>query len=623
MVHVMPADRLEALGPAEHILQTLLTVSDHMTHNRPGVVVEDAGSPTGVRWSPATVRAGAVYRLDKVRKRTVRVKLGRLQEDGVTIHDEAGVRIGEYRKPGLFPEVAAWLYEQAIAVWKLDNAFAAHWASWSFAGEHRDLKVVLAALMLVQSRCGEPVREGDEILFHDDDFREVGEAMCLLRRRDGRDLNPRLLLRVGALLELPQVARLNRELGFGGRSLRSAPLGRWPRVVTRWLRHRERNPRMLEGLVRAGFRQTVMQLCRKVGYKPESARFFEILRWKQSQAADGRRALVIGRPVAEAETWAGLSEREICERIVATKPSYKRLVGMLPPDVGLTRAIMAASLEAGGISNTELVILTPTLEELGLLEITEIADRWTRACEAAESMRAAHIAERVRSQQLAERLQDAADGALQKAVEESTQGLRVYCAVDISGSMGTSLDRAKNYLSQFLQGFPLEKLCVAVFNSSAREVTIRHASARGVEHAFRSFAAGGGTSHGSAFREVFCNHLPASDEDALCLFVGDQEEYGDFVEAVRSSGLNPVAFGFLDIGRQNGMRAVEQTAAALGIPCFPIHEAMFGDAYAVSRTLRHLIASTPVSKDRIGKPQRQDLVATILATPLLSRPVWV
>ena len=46
--------RVEALGPAESILQMLLTYADHMVHNRPGLVTPDTSSTVGVRWEPAT-----------------------------------------------------------------------------------------------------------------------------------------------------------------------------------------------------------------------------------------------------------------------------------------------------------------------------------------------------------------------------------------------------------------------------------------------------------------------------------------------------------------------------------------------------------------------------------------
>ena len=615
------ARRVESLGPVERTIHALITHSDHMVHNRPGVVVDDATSPIGVRWLPATVRDGVVFELVKSGAQRSERKLGALDADGSSVKDAEGRVVAHYRTPGLFPEVARWLYAQAAEVWALDNEFAARWASWSFEQTHRDLKVVLAALMLVQSRSGEPVREGGELLFHDDDFRAVGEAMCL-RRKAGLDLSPRLLLRVGDLLSLAPVAEINRRLAFG-RSARTPAMGRYRKVVAKWLRHREQNPKMLEGLVRAGYRKTVMKLARTVGYKPLTPAFFEALRWKQKQAADGRRALAIGQPMADAESWTGLSEAQICARIVETRPSYKRIVGLLPREVGLTRAIAAAVVEAECLSDAELIILTPTLEELGLLAVAPIQARWKAAVEGAENQRAAHVAERVKHRATAEVLEEGADRALRAEVAEVVRGLHIYCAVDISASMSGAIETAKGYLTQLLAGFPLESLTVAVFNTTAREVTIKHASKKGVEQAFRGFTAGGGTNHGAAFLEVFKHRPPKADEDALVLVVGDQQQHGTFAGPVGQSGIQPVAFGFLEVrgsmGAQN--RAVEGTAERLGVPCFRIEEGMFGDAYAVGRTLRNLIASTPIAAAG-AQAGRVSLAETILETPLLQKPVW-
>lgn len=613
--------RIEALGPAERIIQTLIQHADHMVHNRPGVLTPDAASVTGQRWTPVThVVEGertVVYALKKVGKKIERHSLGHMDGEGV-VRDALEREVGRYLAPGLVPATAGWLYGQIAAVWKMDNEFAARWASWAFAQDHRDLKVALAAFMLVQSRCGEAVREGGEVLFHDDDYREMGEAMCLLRRKDGKDLNPKLLLRVGEVLELAEVAAINRELGFG-RSLKAPALGRWPKTVERWLRHREQNPKLLEGLVRAGFRRTVMRLAQKVGFKPEGDRFFQVLRWKQKQAEDGRRTLAIGQEVRAAESWEGLDERAICERIQATRPNFKRMVGLLPQAVGLTRAIMAASIEAGSVSTSDLIILTPTLEELGLLDVPAIQARWQAAMEGAENQRAANIAQRVKRQDVAEKLQEAADKAVQRAVAEVVRGLRIYVMVDKSGSMEGAIERAKACLQRFVQGFPLEKTHVSVFNTVGREIQIKHASAAGVEQAFKGHIASGGTSYGAGV-QVLQGHKPTADEDALFLFVGDQQA-SNFAAEVRASGLNPVAFGMLHVEAQGwgGGRCVEQTAAELGIPCFAIEEALFDDPYAVTRTLRNLVTATPV---RAAAAPRVTLVEMILGTELLRRPVW-
>lgn len=624
----------DTLGPAEHIIQAILTHSDHMVHNRPGIVVEDARHAIGVKWDPVThkVEDGkkVVYKLVQHGKKKTRVKLGDMADDGKV---QNGRLIGHYRPAGLFPEVATWLYGQVAEVWKLDNEFAARWASFAFGEEHRDLKVVLSAFMLVQSRKGDPVVEGGEVLFSDDDFRDVGEAMMLISKKDKKDLNPKLLLRIHDLLCLDGVAQINRDLGFG-KSARKPFLGRWPKAVEKWLRYREENPRMLAGLVKAGFRQTVMSLARRIGYKPLTPKFFEVLRWKQLQSGEGHRTMAIGAKVKAAESWKGLSEAEICEIIVKTKPNWKRVVGLLPSKVGVTRAILSAAIEAKGLSDKDLVILTPTIEELGLMKVQDIRERWERAVKAADDMRAANIARNVQTKEVKEKLQEAADTAMKKAVEEVTRDMEVYVMVDISASMQGAIEAAKTYIAKFLQGFKSDQLHVATFNTTGRVISIKHESAAGVNNAFRGVRAGGGTSHAAGVRALQ-GFKPKDGSDVLMIFVGDEEEQGNFARDVQVSGLNPVAFGFVKTVSEHGAAAwryrqgyqtscVRDTAVALGIPCFMIDPDTFDDPYAIPRTIRNLIAATPVGKAVKGRPapKRVTLVDRILKTDLLQKPNW-
>jgi len=610
----------EKLGPAERIIETLLQNAEHLVHNRPGLIMPDATAAIGVRWEPVThVRAGEVkviYRLKGKQKLLV----GTFASDGRTIEME-GQRVAEYRPAGLFPEVAAWMYRQIARVWQLDNEFAARWASFAYGQEHRDLKVALAAFMLVQSRKGDPVQEGGVTVLHDEDFRTVGEAMCLLYRKDGKDLNPKLLLRIRDLLKLPEIAEQNRALGFG-KGARRPFLGRWPKAVEKWLSYREENPRLLEGLVNAGFRTTVMELARAVGFKPATPRFFEILRWKQKQATDGRRALAIGAAVKAADTWEELSEAQICERIVAERPGWKRLVALLPTRVGVSRAVVAAAMEAGALSDKDLVIMTPTLEELGLLSVPAVRERWTKATLAAEDMRAANIAQRVKQGAIKEVLEQAAERVVKRAVAEVIRKLRVYFFVDVSGSMEGAIEAAKEHVARFLGGFPPEQLHVAVFNTAGREVVLRHASRAGVEQAFRGITAGGGTDYGAGVRALE-ERRPAEDEDVLFIFVGD-EEADAFTPAVVRSRLAPKAFGFVKVGGvRAAQRAVQETAAELQIPCFMVDPQTFSDPYAIPRTIRALIASTPVGRPSSGRTvARVSLVEEILKTALLAKPAW-
>lgn len=206
------------------------------------------------------------------------------------------------------------------------------------------------------------------------------------------------------------------------------------------------------------------------------------------------------------------------------------------------------------------------------------------------------------------------------------------CAAEI-GSQTTSLQTAILYIANFLQGFPLDKIAVAVFSTTGRLVDIKHASKAGVENAFRGIAAGGGTDHAAGvWAAVSGPKAPAPDEDVLMFFVGDGGETSvdRFVAQVRNSGKNPLAFGFLEVPGDN-FKAVPNAAAVLGIPCFALDQGIFGslstggaiDPYAIPRAMRALIAATPVGKTNGHIASvRVSLVDTILKTELLKKPAW-
>jgi len=645
MVAVVDKDRLERLGPAERIINTLTTFTDHMVHNRPGIV-EKSTSKVGVDWTPASYKVEGeegekvVYKLIEVKTgsktQKTRVKVGVLGPDGEV--RSGGRVIGTYRAPGLFPEVAVWMYRQIADIWKADNEFSAHFASWSFGQDHRDMKVVLAAFMLVQDRSGDPVRDGDgKVEFYDDDYRDVGEAMVLLRGKN--DLNAKLLLRIGDLLSLPGVAEINRELGFG-KSARTAFMGRYPKAVEKWLRNREANPAMLTGLVRAGFRTSVIALAQRVGYKPTSTNFFKVLRWKQAQAKDGRRTMAIGDEVTKAESWVGLTERQICERITKTKPSWKKVTGMIPPAQddakaakgeyrgGLTAAIMASVMESSGLSDMDLMILTTTLEDLGLLNIPKLQKQWADATgRITNSARALNVAKRVKKAETVAVMQQAVETATAKVMEEVTRGMRVYVIVDKSGSMTVALDAAKGYLTKFLGGFPLDRTHVSVFNTHGSEIVLKGKSEEAVTQAFKGHKADGGTIHSTGVEVLLRNHKPDPDEDVLMIFVGDEGEYPNdrLRQVLETYQVHPVAFGLLKVPGED-RDYVRSNAMDLGIPCLMIDEKIFADPYAITRTLRNLIASTPVGLTKTAAykkaPPRISLIQEILNAPILIKPVW-
>src|SRR5262245_40591576 len=285
-----------------------------------------------------------------------------------------------------------------------------------------------------------------------------------------------------------------------------------------------------------------------VGYKPKSKRFFEVLGWKQKQAAEGHRTIGLTDLQIRKLSFDGMSEKEICETIQAEKLGWKQVMGMLPKKTGLTPAIFVALLDE--FSDKDLTILTPTLEELGLLKHEPIKQRWQKAIDSQEDQRTRNIAKNLRDRELAGKLEASADAAVTKAVTEATKeaDIHIMFLIDTSGSMQGAIETSKEALSMIVQGFPPEKLHIASFNTVGTVLKPRHHSAAGIQHMLKSIGASGGTIYSSGVRVFHENgvKIPAGAE--LILFaVGDEAgEAGDlFAGNLKQFGYVPTAIAHI------------------------------------------------------------------------------
>lgn len=572
------------MGPAERLLDLVLNSSAHLWHNRPGVEVNG-------QWFPAK---------------------GRRRSDGTPV------------APGLHATAAVTLYRQLLEIYQLNPDLMAHFASYALKKtDWRDLKVACAALMLVQGKSGEPIRDDDgTVAFHDDDYREIGEAMVLhYERKSVRMLTPKAVLRIAELLEHDAIAELNRQAGFGDPAASKPPMGRWKKVATRWLAFRETNRAMLEGLVKAGYKQTIKKLARKIGYKPQSADFFALLGWKQTQAEDGHREIGLDGQLelVKSERFDGLSEAEICETIVSRGLSYKEVVGRLPGDIGLTAAIMVCLLPS--LSDRDLRQLTPTLEELGLLTDPEIRDRWEAAVMTATDQRALNISKNVRSKELADKLEEAADHAAKTAVAEATAELdvRVMFLIDKSGSMAAAIAQSKEALSRILAGFPADKVHIASFDTMGTVLTPKAPSRVAVQHMLSGITAGGGTLHASAVHALHRAGVRVPDSARLVVIVvGDEagERGESLAQTFRDLGYKVAAMALLLSARFRG-DTVRTCAKTLGVPYSEIKTEQFDDPYHVPRALKAMLEAPVVE---VGGSMTSGLVEKVMATPLLTLP---
>jgi hypothetical protein len=550
------------MGPAEKLLDLILNASAHLWHNRPGLDV-------GGTWYPAKGKQ-------------------KMPPGGKPVPV----------RPGLHVPAAERLYARLLDIYKLNTDLMAHFASYALTEtDWRDLKVACAALMLVQSRSGQPVKEDDGTVgFYDDDLRALGEAMMLhYAKKSTRMMTPKSILRIAELLETPSIAALNRRAGFGDPSSKRPPLGRWKRAATKWLRVRETNIPMLHGLAKAGYKETIKQAARKSGYKPESQAFFEVLGWKQKQSKGGHRTVGLsGLKLEKSNRFDGLSEAEICEMIETQRLSYKEAVGRLPKGMGLTPAILAVLVPS--LSDRDLRMLTPTLEELGLMAEPDIRARWEKAVASADDMRALHIAKNVKTKAIREKLEEAADAAAKRAVAEATKeaDVRVMVLIDKSGSMTSAIEKSKEVLTRILAGFPAEKVHIATFDTVGTVLKPKAATRMAVQHMLKGIAAGGGTVHGAGLHAFHSTGVTIPDGAKLIVIVvGDEagETGKSFADAFSRYGYRPDAIALLlsvANATQQGT-TVRACATELALPFSTVDVEQFDDPYQVTRVLTALL----------------------------------
>jgi hypothetical protein len=577
-------------GPAERLLDVVLRSGAHLWHNRPGF--DRNGRWVAARQLKQAKIPGAVP-----------------------------------VKPGLFVPAAVELYTRLLEIHQLNPELMAHFASYALLEtDWRDLKVAACALMLVQPRAGQPIRGDDgTIELYDDDYRAVGEAMILhYQKGSTRMLNPKGVLRVAELLEEDAIAAINKKAGFCDPASKKAPLGRWKSAAKQWLATREANLPLLEGLVKAGFKETIKKIARKAGYRPESQAFFEILGWRQSQASEGHRKVGLGElAIKKAERFDGLSEEEICRCIAEQKLGYKETVGRLPKDIGLTPAIMAALLPS--LSDRDLRMMTPTLESLGMFEDAEIRARWENAIQTATDQRALNVAKNVKSKALKEKLEEAADQAVKTAVSEATKDvdLEVAFLVDKSGSMEGAIEQSKEALSRILAGFPLERLHIAAFDTSGVVLRPKAASRAAVQHMLRDIKASGGTTYGAGIAALHRDGLRVRPEAKLILICAGDEagEAGDaFARVLVELGLRPAAIALIvSVSGMGRGQTVRGAAASLQVPFSEIDASAFEDPYQVPRALKAMLDAPVIAGGIAVVPSMW--VETVLKTPILQKPV--
>lgn len=525
-------------------------------------------------------------------------------------------------KPGFFEPAAVSLYRDLLFVYRQNALLFAHLASWVLReSDWRDMKVACAALLCVQ-----PLEM----------FRDVGAAMLLLfdKALGKRSMNAKMVLRVSEFLENPTIAQMNREAGFCSPAGKQPFTGRWRNAAAKYLVIRERNPSLLLGQVKGGQRNLLMDLARRCGYRPEGTEFFQHLRWKQSQAPGGHRKVAIGLEIDKRkDSFDGLNEAQICQRIVAGKLKYAEVVGRLPRGMGMTQAIMVALLPQ--MSDRDLIILSPTLEDMGLLADAGVRARWLSATKNAEDQRSLNVAKNMKSAELRDKLEEAAGQAVAKAVKAAVPDdkFRILFLVDISPSQEDAIEKSKELVPRILAGLGGggdSRLHVATFNSVGTVIPVKGIKPSDIKKLLSSVMINGGTLHYSGVRALYNSGVRQADGETLILMIvgdeGGQDTGQELAQHLTVCGYKVAAISMLVnvTARYGRGHTVRDAAAALKVPFSEVQLEDFDDPYAVPRILRRMLdAPTPSSMVQAAPaaPPRMGWLERVMATPLLVPPI--
>ena len=464
-----------------------------------------------------------------------------------------------------------------------DPLFLAHMTSYTFRKlDSKDLKVVSAFMNSLSDADGTPFSPGSE--YKKPNWRIISQAAFI-------ELDPKLALRVLKLA--------NKKMSLGTKASGTHFSKHLKTAAKKYLRYRESNPRILEGIKKAGLGNTLKSIYRiaRIAPSPEAC---QILRWKQKPGFPGA-----GVEIQKSKfDFTGMTDLQIAEKIRTEKFKPQAVLGALPDK--LSPVVAAAILEQ--CSGDQAVVLTSMFEEQGLLKHKEVKKLYEDKIKTAKQ-----ALDRV------ERIKTELDEATSAMLKESKASVRkeqvgnigkVYVHIDISGSMQQSLEIAKNksaIIAECVQN-PSENFHWGLFNGQAYELKKPE---KFVQDAFKAILYGvnpGGSTNCLALwkraRELGC------DTD---FFITDgQHTDGNALatlQMAKSQGLPfPKTVVIVKCGTYHSV--LEEAFKAVGIPVSVIDEKQLSESALVTQAIRTAVVGAVAMVDEI------------LNTPLLTLPKW-
>lgn len=465
-----------------------------------------------------------------------------------------------------------------------DPLFLAHFTSYAFKKlDSKDLKVVATFMSSLSDADGTAFSEGSP--YKKPNWRIVAQAAFM-------QLDPKLALRVLKLA--------NSKRSLGNRTSGTHFSRHLKTAARKYLRYRESNPKMLEGIRKAGLTNTFKSIYRiaRVAPSPEAC---QILRWKQKPGYPGSDVEIKKDTTFD---FSGMSDLDAAEKIRQERLKPQAVLGALPDKISPVVAI--AVLEQ--CTGDQAVVLTSLFEEQGLLKHEEVREVYEQKLQTAKQ-----ALDRV------ERIKQELDEDTQKVLKTTRATVRkqqvgdvgrVFVHVDISSSMVYALDIAKQRGSVIAEcvNNPEENFYWGTFSNRG---DILPKPKEFVQDAFKSILYGirpGGMTNCFALygkaRELGC------DTD---IYITDGwHTHGNAHDVLQSylskGGDRPKQAVIVRCGRYS--TELEEALKAADIPVAVIDETQLTESALITQAVKTAIQGAQVFID------------DIMETPLLELPKW-
>jgi len=464
-----------------------------------------------------------------------------------------------------------------------DPLFLAHFTSYAIRKlDSKDIKVVLTYLNSLSDADGTPFYPGAE--FSKPNWRRVSQAAL-------QQLDPKLALRVVALANRKMKVGTKAEASHFSTSLKTA--------LKKYLRYREANPKVLQGIQKAGLSKTVRNLYREARIAP-NVEAVKTLRWKQKPGYPGH-----GVTLADGVSFQGLSDLQIAEKIRKDGLSPQVVLGSLPDKI--SPVIAAAILENS--TGDQTVVLTSMFEDQGLLKNAAVQKVYAAKIATAKS--ALDRVDRMKAEMHEEVKVLLKNTRSEKRKEELGDFGKVFIHIDKSGSMHQGIEVAKDrgaLLAEFVKN-PEENFNWGLFNEEGHPLP---RPAKFTKDAFMAALynqrAGGGTNI-MALYEASRKFGTTTD-----IFITDQEQTAGaiegFIDRAREKGYSdPRMVIVVHVGNSR-QRLVEEGFQRRNIPVVRLDPDQLVESALVTQAVRAAFKGATA------------LIDEIMETPLLELPSW-